>query len=109
MRDWSEPISCGTTQDATLSACQSLLDNWQQDLRTDLPCTYHASGRAANVASVEGCSIYITNTNAESSAVKEAVQAIMGCAATDVGKVNGLTTLSDGSGVCIGGNDGCGE
>lgn len=54
-------------------------------------------------------SVYITNSNAESSAVKEAVQALMGCAAVDKGKVNGLTTLSDGSGVCIGGNDGCGE
>ncbi|KIY62662.1 hypothetical protein CYLTODRAFT_458790, partial [Cylindrobasidium torrendii FP15055 ss-10] len=72
MRDWSEPISCGTTQDATLSACQSLLDNWQQDLRTSLHCTYHATGDAWNVASVEGCSVYITNSNAESSAVKEA-------------------------------------
>ncbi|KIY63015.1 hypothetical protein CYLTODRAFT_382885 [Cylindrobasidium torrendii FP15055 ss-10] len=108
-RGWDNHISCGTTQDANLSACQSLLDNWQQDLRDTLHCTYHATGSAWNVASVEGCSVYITNINAESSAVKEAVQALMGCAAVDKGKVNGLTTLSDGSGVCIGGNDGCGD
>ncbi|EPQ53355.1 hypothetical protein GLOTRDRAFT_100922 [Gloeophyllum trabeum ATCC 11539] len=30
----------------------------------------------------------------------------MGCADTSKGKVNGLTTLADGTGVCIGGNDG---
>ncbi|EPQ53362.1 hypothetical protein GLOTRDRAFT_100927 [Gloeophyllum trabeum ATCC 11539] len=33
----------------------------------------------------------------------------MGCADTSKGKVNGLTTLADGTGVCIGGNDGCGD
>jgi hypothetical protein len=41
--------------------------------------------------------------------VKEAIERLFGCADASKGKVNGVTLLADGTGVCLGGNGGCGE
>jgi hypothetical protein len=104
---------CGTTDDADLGACQSILDNWPGELRESLKCHFggfwRGTNTAYNVASVEGCSVYVVGTGKESQAVKEAVQNLMGCADESKGKVNGVTTLADGTFVCVGGNDGCGD
>lgn len=56
-----DDVRCGTTQDATLSACQSILDNWTGELVWSNTCSYggfidEAGGNTAyNVASVPGC------------------------------------------------------
>ncbi|TFK49817.1 hypothetical protein OE88DRAFT_387898 [Heliocybe sulcata] len=102
-------VHCGTTQDASLTACQSLLDNWTGNLVKDNDCTYGATGSAWNVDSVPGCSLYMTDPEKEPNAVKEALQSLLNCADKSKGTVNGLTTLADGTGVCIGGNSGCGD
>ncbi|KIY72582.1 hypothetical protein CYLTODRAFT_343778 [Cylindrobasidium torrendii FP15055 ss-10] len=113
MRNWGNYVSCGTTQDATLSACQYLLDHWQQNLVTSNRCTYGARGDAWNVASVQGCKLCVHHQREcrvwRCQGGRPSAYAFMGCASVSKGKVNGLTTLSDGSGVCIGGNSGCGE
>jgi hypothetical protein len=53
--------------------------------------------------------VYVTGTGKEGGAVKEAIERLLGCADASKGKVNGVTLLADGTGVCVGGNDGCGE
>jgi hypothetical protein len=53
--------------------------------------------------------VYVTSTGKEGGAVKEAIERLLGCADASKGKVNGVTLLADGTGVCVGGNDGCGE
>lgn len=129
---------CGTTQDADLASCQAVLDQWTGSLVTTNTCQFGGFFRgyntAYNVASVPGCeyttlpfflilsltstfslkgSVYVAGPDGaaskEPAAVKEAVQNLMGCADTAGGKVNGVTTLSDGTFICLGGNDGCSE
>jgi hypothetical protein len=57
-RDGSDVV-CGTTQDAILSACQSILDNWTGNLVESNKCHFggfwRGSNVAYNVASVPGC------------------------------------------------------
>jgi hypothetical protein len=54
-----EDVVCGTTQDADLSACQSILDNWTGTLVESNTCHFggfwRGSNIAYNVASVPGC------------------------------------------------------
>ena len=54
-----DDVYCGTTQDADLAACQSILDNWSGTLVESNECHYggfwDGSNTAWNVASVPGC------------------------------------------------------
>jgi hypothetical protein len=54
-----DDVVCGTTQDADLSACQSILDNWSGTLVESNKCHFggfwRGSNTAYNVASVPGC------------------------------------------------------
>ena len=56
-------------------------------------------------------SVYITSEgrNTSSQAIKAAAESIMGCRSDAKQKVNGVTVIEKYVGVCVGGQNGCGE
>jgi hypothetical protein len=60
----NDKVVCGTTQDADLAACQSILDNWSGTLVESNVCHFggdwQGDNRAWNVASVPGCECIIS-------------------------------------------------
>lgn len=117
-------VHCGTTNDATFSDCQTLLNDdatWNAAWAgTSNVCHYTNvlmpafDAVAYNTACHGNCCVYWASSSQEGSPDKDTTRAnaqgLLGCADRDVNKINGLDHFkSQGYGVCISDGSGCGD
>ncbi|KAJ7912194.1 hypothetical protein B0H13DRAFT_1613837 [Mycena leptocephala] len=116
-------VHCGTTSDATLSDCQTLVqpDTWNKVWAAGSNVCHWSSAtpgwynnKAYNVACNGNCCAYYSpypNTDPvfDQDLIRTRAASILGCGDTKVNKINGLEiTRADKSGVCLSNGNGCG-
>ncbi|GJE91139.1 hypothetical protein PsYK624_072880 [Phanerochaete sordida] len=122
-RDDTDPkVFCGTTDDATLSDCKTLVepDTWSAAWAAGSNVCHYTNGlqfnqEAYNVACHGNCCAYYANgfrtqPNFDSDSIRSRAASLLGCGDTDKDSINGLqVTPVDGSGVCLSDGNGCGD
>ncbi|GJE91141.1 hypothetical protein PsYK624_072900 [Phanerochaete sordida] len=122
-RDGTDPkVFCGTTEDATLSDCQALVqpDTWNAAWAAGSNVCHYTNGLnfnepAYNVACHGNCCAYYANgfrtqANFDSESIRGRAASLLGCGDTAKNSINGLqVTPVDGSGVCLSDGNGCGD
>ncbi|CAL1706547.1 unnamed protein product [Somion occarium] len=112
-------VHCGTTEDATLSDCQALVDpgTWNGAWAgTSNVCHYtnpislEIDAVAHNVACHGNCCVYVARSdNPDKEQTRTEAQGLLGCGDTGANKINGLDFFADRHGVCLSNGNGCGD
>ncbi|GJE91170.1 hypothetical protein PsYK624_073190 [Phanerochaete sordida] len=121
-RDTTPKVFCGTTEDATLSDCKTLVepDTWNSVWVAGANVCHYTNGLhfnqdAYNVACHGNCCVYYANgfrttPNFDSESIRSRAASLMGCGDTAKNSINALqVTPVDGSGVCLSDGNGCGD
>ncbi|KAJ7268476.1 hypothetical protein C8J57DRAFT_1325235 [Mycena rebaudengoi] len=115
-------VHCGTTQDASLSDCNNLINNWDSLYNADSgSCHFVVAGnvfdfgKALTVACSGTCCVYVTgfcdpSDLPDKEQIKSEAQGLLGCADKGKGLINGMHQFeSDRHATCVGGRNGCGD
>ncbi|KAJ7268477.1 hypothetical protein C8J57DRAFT_1509661 [Mycena rebaudengoi] len=107
---------CGTTSDAGLGDCKTMLDQWDSLFELQSTCTFTSPEgcgveTANNVACFGTCCAYMKNNGEpiDKERIKSMATNVLDCADTSKGLVNGVRQDDDHVAVCLGGRDACGD
>ncbi|KAK7448066.1 hypothetical protein VKT23_013822 [Stygiomarasmius scandens] len=101
-------VHCGTTDDATFSDCQALVnpDTWNAAFTTGNICHWGLGNPANNVACHGNCCVYVARLdNLNSEQIRNEAAGLFGCADTGANKINGMQEFQDTHGTCISNGD----
>ncbi|KIJ42251.1 hypothetical protein M422DRAFT_254658 [Sphaerobolus stellatus SS14] len=105
-------VHCGTTDDATLSDCQALVqpDTWNGAFAgTSNACHFGLGEVAYNVACHGNCCAYLARGTPNRDTTRNEAASLLGCGDTQNNKINELVAFQDGHGVCLSNGNGCGD